>query len=171
MTPSWWTDASKTLATALASDGYWRRYRADLNGTAGVHLGVFVAPYLDLILDGRKTIESRFGVQRCAPHGKVAVGDILVLKASAGPICGICRISETWFFDLRKTPLADVRRRFGRELCVDDSFWTLKADAQLATLMKVDHALALTPIHVAKKDRRGWVTVRERSPLFCAVRA
>lgn len=171
MSTPWWTEAADLLKRNLASDPYWEKHQAELKGPTGLHLGVFTGPYLDLILQGDKTIESRFGVQRCAPHGKVAVGDILLLKAASGPIRGVCRIAETWFFDLTRTPLADIRRRFGRAICgADDAFWTERADARLATLMRVERAVSITPVHVAKKDRRGWVTLREHEPLLMAAR-
>jgi hypothetical protein len=130
--------------------------------SVGLHLGIFVEPYLTWVLQGRKTIESRFGVQRCAPHGRVSVGDVLLLKASGGPVVGACRIRETWFFDLRVTALSSVRDRFARPLCADDAgFWEARAHATLATLMRIGDVQPLAPIPVAKRDRRGWVTLRE----------
>ena len=172
MSTQWWTDAADPLKRKLARDPYWKNHQAELRGPTGLHLGVFTGPYLDLILQGEKTIESRFGVQRCAPHGRVAVGDILLLKAASGPIRGVCRIAETWFFDLTRTPLSDVRRRFGAAICaVDDAFWVERADARLVTLMRVERAIPISPVHVAKKDRRGWVTLREQAPLFATARA
>ena len=35
---------------------------------ANLHLGVFAEPWLSYMLDGRKTIESRFGKNRIAPY-------------------------------------------------------------------------------------------------------
>jgi hypothetical protein len=133
---------------------------------AGLHLGIFVEPYLTLVLEGRKTIESRFGVQRCAPHGRVSAGDLLLLKASGGPVVGICRIEETWFFDLRVTTLSSLRDRFARPLCAEDgAFWQARSHATLATLMRLKNVRPLSPIPVEKRDRRGWVTLRDASAL------
>jgi hypothetical protein len=36
-----------------------------------VHLAVFVELFLSSLLDGTKTIESRFGLRRSAPFGRV----------------------------------------------------------------------------------------------------
>ena len=133
----------------------------------GVHLGIFVEPYLGFVLDGSKTIESRFGVQRCAPHGRVVVGDVLLLKKVGGPVIGACRIAETWFFDLQKVSLDFIREQFARPLCADDpAFWEQRARATLATLMRIEHVTRIDPIHVDKRDRRGWVTLREGASLF-----
>jgi hypothetical protein len=134
--------------------------------SVGLHLGIFVEPYLSLVLEGRKTIESRFGVQRCAPHGRVKAGDLLLLKASGGPVVGVCRIEETWFFDLRVTALSSLRERFARPLCAEDgAFWRERSHATLATLMRLADIKPISPIAVAKRDRRGWVTLRDAGML------
>jgi len=168
-----WQDQLIHQATrAVGSHTYWRKHRNEFFGSAGLHLAVFVQPYLDFLLEGRKTIESRFGVQRCAPHGRVAPGDIVFLKVSGGPVVGLCRINEIWSFDLRATSIATIRERFARELCAEDpEFWQAREHATLATLMRVDQVAPTSPIQIPKRDRRGWVTLRCSSPLFAGVEA
>src|SRR4029077_16030744 len=46
-------------------------------------------PFLSLVLNGPKTVESRFSRNRCAPFGEVEGGDIILLKEVSGPIRGI----------------------------------------------------------------------------------
>jgi len=130
-----------------------------------VHLAIFVEPYLRFILEGTKTIESRFGVQRCAPHGRVAVGDILLLKRAGGPVVGVCRVSRTWFFDLRSTPLAELRSRFARQLCAaDPSFWLQRSHATIATLMQIELVTQIEPFQVgARKRKRVYISFYTRS--------
>lgn len=127
----------------------------------GIHLAVLVEPYLQFILDGRKTVESRFGVHRAAPHGTVQSGDLVFLKQSSGPVVAACRIGKIWSFDLQATAIRSVRERFARELCAEDAeFWRARAHATIATLMQVDRVALLPEIRVEKKDRRGWVTIK-----------
>lgn len=66
--------------------------RADVDEIAGkipdegtLHLAILRQPYLDLIADGTKTTESRFNTKRAAPFGKVAVGDLVLLKEPVSP--------------------------------------------------------------------------------------
>jgi hypothetical protein len=142
----------------------------NLGDHVGVHLAIFLEPYLGLVLDGSKTIESRFGVQRCAPHGCVAPRDILLLKKAGGPVVGVCQVTETWFFDLRKTAIDIVREQFAGPLCADDpAFWAERAHTTLATLMRIGRVTLIRPINVAKRDRRGWVTLRAPASLFIPV--
>jgi hypothetical protein len=57
-----------------------------------LHLAVFIEPYLSFIFEGTKTIESRFNMRKQAPFGQVSAGDVLLLKRSGGPVCGVCLI-------------------------------------------------------------------------------
>ena len=41
------------------------------------HLAILTPSWIELILDGSKTIESRFTKVRCLPFGKVRAGDVV----------------------------------------------------------------------------------------------
>lgn len=57
-----------------------------------VHLAILEQKYLRRILDGSKTIEYRGNKIGCAPHGRVAAGDLVFLKQSGGPVRGLARV-------------------------------------------------------------------------------
>lgn len=60
-----------------------------INKTSSItHLAIFTQPYLDLILSGEKTIESRFGVRRSIPYNKVKERDKIIMKESSGMLKG-----------------------------------------------------------------------------------
>lgn len=44
-----------------------------------VHLGIFSDPYLTYMLDGLKSIESRFSKNRIAPYNKITKDDIVII--------------------------------------------------------------------------------------------
>jgi ASC-1-like (ASCH) protein len=50
---------------------------------------VFIEPYLQFILDGQKTVESRFSANRSAPYQQVGKGDVVLLKRTGGPVMGV----------------------------------------------------------------------------------
>ena len=80
------------------------------------HIAVMVEPYLTRILEGKKTIESRFSRKKIAPHGKVHKGDVVFLKKSGGPIVGFFRVSEVLFFEIDgPAALASIRLHFGSQ--------------------------------------------------------
>ncbi len=134
-----------------------------------VHLAVFVEPYLQFILDGRKTVESRFSSKRCAPYGVVQPGDLVLLKQSGGPVLGICQVAEVWFYRLDPSSWREIRT-FANALCVSDpKFWSTRQNASYATLMRIQRARTIQPFVVPKRDRRGWVILQkpqDRWPLL-----
>jgi hypothetical protein len=129
-----------------------------------IHLAIFVEPYLKFILEGRKTIESRFNSRRCAPYQKVQVGDILLLKRSGGPVVGLCEVAGVWFYRLDPQSWETIRREFTQALCVQDpSFWENRQHASYATLIRIQHVCPIAPAKFSKYDRRGWVLLTTRS--------
>lgn len=164
----WINDLMCRLRATLQQDRTLAAFYRDVFDTArGVHLGVFVQPYLAYLLDGKKTVESRFSVNRCPPYRRVRPGDILLLKSAAGPIVGICRIEHVWFYTLDAATLQDIQARFTEELCAQDpAFWSQRARAAYATLMRVGDVRHIDSITITKRDRRGWVTLHGEAQLL-----
>ena len=168
------SDGMAVLRTVLRSveiDPRWReRITTALSNGVGVHLAVFVEPFLEAILDGRKTMESRFGVHRCAPFDRVGAGDLILLKRSGGPVVGIAVAGRASFYKLDAAKLGDIRDRYAAQIFAeDDDFWNARAEKRFATLIEIEHVTPIETTSVQKKDRRGWVTYREgRQPCLVA---
>lgn len=126
-----------------------------------VHLAVFTPPFLDLILDGSKTIESRFARVRCAPHGRVNVGDRVLMKASGGPVRGEFLVDRVDFWEaLSGVDLQPIAKDYGRAIRadVDPQFWQSRQGCRYVTLMHIrDVKRYDLPRPFPKRDRRGWV--------------
>lgn len=145
---------SATLATALAPGP----------APVSLHLAVLVEPYLGAILAGQKTIESRFAQQRRAPYGQAAGGDIVLLKRSGGPILGLAMISQAQDYALTSGVLQELQAAYATPLYAQDpAFWAARAGTRYATLLWLDHVLPITPLRIARRDRRGWVVLRRRA--------
>lgn len=128
----------------------------------GVHLAVLVEPYLQFVLDRTKTVESRFSRRRCPPFGRVSEGDVILLKRAAGPVIGLCTVSDVWSYHLDPRTLTEIRDRFGAALQPQGGFWEDRREAAFATLMRIEGAQTLPDIRVPKRDRRGWVVLRDQ---------
>lgn len=125
---------------------------------AALHVAVTREPYLQLLLDGHKTIESRFSVNRVSPFEDVRAGDVLALKQQSGPVVGVCVIEHVAFYELERVTWRLLRDQFARPLCAeDDDFWSTRERARYATLMTVVHPHWIDPVRIEKRDRRGWV--------------
>ena len=157
---------STRLAALVETNRFWtQRLQAASSGHAGLHLGVFSEPYLTYILQGKKTVESRFGATKQPPFQRVGEGDILLLKRSAGPIVAIANVSDVWYYELEGIGFQSVVERFGCAMCLEDEFIRTKSSSAFATLIRLDHVQELRDMKVHKRDRRGWVVLRQRDAL------
>jgi hypothetical protein len=158
-----------SIVNSLRGDLFWEPYLSKAISTdlspVGIHLAIFNEPYLTYILENKKTVESRFGIKRCAPFGKVSIGDILLLKRSSGPIVGICKVTDVWFYYLTPNSWKYIRKEFTDRLCAQDPvFWEKRESASFATLMCISMVRNIQDTQFQKTDRRGWVILR--SPLY-----
>lgn len=148
---------------AEAADTYedWKRLElfAGASATAGIHVAIMVEPFLTYILNGKKTIESRFSKPLIAPYRRVAVGDIVLLKA--GPVVASFRASSAQFVELDDRERVRLIRDYSDAICADRAFWDDRADKHYATLLGIGDVRQLTPLKVDKRDRRGWLILRE----------
>jgi hypothetical protein len=150
------------LRTATISDPAWVAAVGPAldDPHVGVHLAVMVEPFLSLILDGAKTIESRFSKNAIAPYQRVSDGDVVLLKA--GPVVGSFQVSSTTYRVLDDGDLARLRTKYADAIGAhDDEFWAARADKRYATLLGVGAVHRLPPVLVSKRDMRGWVIVRQ----------
>jgi len=147
----------------LAGSHFWLTYLdavGDEGSRIGIHVAIFAEPFLSLVLEGKKTVESRFSRNRCAPFGEVMPGDVILIKEVGGPICGVALAKETWFYDLDFEPLDRIRSKYGDSICGDEEFWAARADASFATLIELAETTTMFPLDANKRDRRGWVSLR-----------
>lgn len=152
------------IQATLRGHAFWECYLAKALGpqsASALHLAVCIEPYLRYILEGKKTVESRFSTRRFAPYHHVDPGDVVLLKQSSGPIVGICLVTHVWFYKLNPQSWQELRTQFAQALCASDpAFWQEREQAAYATLMRVREVQAIPPMSVSKRDRRGWVVLQ-----------
>ena len=153
------------LLQRVVGDVYWVGYLAralEPSSRLNLHLAVVSQPFLDYILDGRKTIESRFSRNRCAPFCMVAPGDIILFKQVGGPVCGLSVASRVWYYDLTRMPIENIRQQFDDRICADEDFWGAHRHSSYASLVSLSQTIRIEPVRCNKRDRRGWVLLRSR---------
>ena len=160
----WHSLMTDELLPAAEHDPFWKGYLSQFllpeETPHSIHLAVFVEPYLQFIMDGVKTIESRFSTRRCAPYDRVEGGDIILLKRASGPVVGLCQATSVWSYRLEKNSWKEIKQSYAAELCAQDpEFWRERKSASYATLMRISHVLSIEPIAIEKRDRRGWVVL------------
>jgi len=159
----WHVQCMAALRALTLDNEFWNDYLAPLRTSFGfpfrVHLAVFVEPFLTFMLEGRKTVESRFSTVRCAPYHSVSSGDVILLKRAAGPVVGLCCVTSAWFYELDLNSLRQIRQEFASAICADDAFWKSRSICSYATLMSIRNPIEIPHFYVTKRDRRGWAII------------
>lgn len=149
------------ISRAVTTHRDWDRLTPYFSGGScpyGIHLAVMVEPFLRYILDGTKTIETRFSKNLIAPYRRIAPGDLVFLKA--GPVVASFRAASVECVDLNDYERVRLRECYSKEICADDEFWDQRDDRNYATLIGIEDVQRLTPVAVPKHDRRGWLVLR-----------
>lgn len=143
------------FSALLADKPKWARYLAK---APHIHLAVLIEPYLEYIFAGKKTVESRFSLNRVAPFEEVQENDVVLLKRSGGPIVGLALVGQTDFYHLLPSTWRQVKS-LSREICADAEFWYSRKDKRYASLMHISDITPIDPIAIEKADRRAWVVL------------
>lgn len=128
---------------------------------SSLHLGVFSEPCLTYMLDGKKTIESRFSKKRILPFDRITKNDIVFVKKSGGKVSAYFKIKDVKFFDLNNYDIEKIKRDYNEFLCVDDNFWREKRESKYATLIFISKLVKIKPFHVTKKGMNTWLKIRK----------
>ena len=134
------------------------------------HLALFSPGYIELILIGQKTIESRFSKIRCAPYGKIRQGDVIYMKEIGGPIKGVMRAGKIeTFTNLTNDDIILIDATNRRNIFCD---WSFKShlvrwhDCKYATLIHVDDYIkCIEPSYYKNSSRMPWVVLDEKLSL------
>ena len=122
-----------------------------------IHLAIFSEPYLTYMLEGKKTIESRFSKNKILPYNQISKNDIVIVKKSGGSVIAYFTIKEVLFFDLDAIPIDEIKYKYSQQLCVDESFWISKQNSNFATLIFIDQLVNLHPFSINKKGMQTWI--------------
>lgn len=128
------------------------------------HLAILKTKYLNAILSGEKTIESRFMKAPVAPFGRVAPGDVIFLKTSGGNIRAVARVSKVASFDnLNSQLIAVISDKYNSGILGDDAYWNdVSLNCVCGFLAWLDDVKRLPPAKISKKDMRAWVILTEQ---------
>lgn len=85
-------------------------------------LGIFSEQYLTYMLNGKKTIESRFSKNKILPQNQICKDDIVIVKKSSADVVAYFTIKEILFFDLNKVSIDEIKSKYNKQLCVDENF-------------------------------------------------
>lgn len=129
----------------------------------GIHLAIFNEPFLSLLLNGKKKIESRFSVNKITPFMRVAKGDLVFVQESGGMVVGVFIVGEVEYVqNVRSTTLKEIESNYADLICsaYDKDFWTFRKNSKYISLIEVKKVKRINPFKSEKNDRTGWSTIR-----------
>jgi len=130
---------------------------------ANYHLVILKKPYLEAILDGSKTIESRFTMTRRTHFGRVLLGDKLFLKESSGPVCATAKVAAVKNFEnLTPQQIIEIKQQYNHYIKGSEEYWRSKADCRFGVLVWLKDVEPIEPVRIRKKDWRAWVVLTEK---------
>lgn len=145
----------------LSDNIYWGKKMSRM-ANSRIHVAVMVEPYLTKILNGVKTIESRFAKKMTTPWKKVNVGDVVILKKSGGGFVGIFEVGEVAYKELCSLDdIQTLKSQYNDRLCIEDDFWEVKKDSKYVTLISISNLFVFNPIELSFKNRQAWIVFRE----------
>jgi hypothetical protein len=151
----------------LRGDSKWSSIveKISSDSSIGVHLAIFNEPFLSLIINGKKKIESRFSMNKITPFMKVRKGDIVILKESGGLVTGAFIAGDVKYINnLDKIILKKIENDYGELICsnYDKNFWENRTKARYVSLIEVKNVKRLKPFKSEKNDRSGWSILKDR---------
>jgi ASC-1-like (ASCH) protein len=130
---------------------------------ANYHLVILKKPYIEAILDGRKCVESRFSTTKRDTFGQVLPGDIVLLKLSSGPVCGMAAVEAVKNFEnLTPRQISKIKEQYNDYIQGTDEYWHSKSDCKFGFLVWLKDVRVIEPVQIRKRDWRAWVVLREK---------
>lgn len=134
-----------------------------------LHVAILRKPYLDLILSGTKTVESRLTRTLLPPFKAVTPGDRIYFKQSCGPFRAMARAGRAEYHaDLCPGKVDALRRRHNGSVCGDESYWQSKSSARYASLISLEQVVPIDagPAMPPSRGRAWFVLDRNADPCF-----
>ncbi len=74
------------------------------------HLAIFKGNGGELILEGKKAVESRFSKRKDPPFGLISKGDLVYIKPTGAEIIGQFKVKKVIFYDgLESWEMSDIK--------------------------------------------------------------
>ncbi len=126
------------------------------------HIAILRQPFYGMVLNGTKTIESRWGMNKCAPFGKIKVGDVIYIKQTGKPVTAKAVAKEVKFYTLTPKLVEEIRIKYGK-LIGTDKFedWETTLNKKYCTLIWLDKVEKIPPMQVPRSNGAGWIILKD----------
>lgn len=118
---------------------------------------------LPKILNGEKTIESRWYKFRKDPYKRILPNETIYFKNSGEPVTVKARVKDILFFDnLENAQIKNILEKYGKQIGVDISYADKLQGKIYCTLIFLRNVEEIEPFNIDKKgygNMAAWITV------------
>lgn len=126
------------------------------------HIAIFRQPFFDMVLSGKKTIESRWSMKKVAPYNKVKVGDELLLKQTNHDVTATAKVKDVKYFELTPQIADEIKSKWNKEIGIYKfENWELYRNKKYCTLIWFEDVKQTQPIKVKRSNGSGWIVVKD----------
>lgn len=127
------------------------------------HVAIVHAWVAQAILDGTKTIESRFSRDKRPPFGRIAKGDTIYFRVAGGGYAVRCTVQKVECREAA-TPglIEDIESKHRDRIGGDDAYWLAARRARCVTLVHLHRCAAIEDgptLDRQRGDRRAWFVI------------
>lgn len=104
------------------------------------HLAIMKKGYIEKILSGEKSIESRFSMNRITPFHRITTGDKVYLQETGKSVTASFTAGEVLYFsDLDEERISEIKAKYGHQICAEEAFWEnkMKANSPHSFLLRI----------------------------------
>lgn len=126
------------------------------------HLAILRQPFFDMVLNGEKTIESRWSMNKIAPYNKINIGDEILLKVTGQPATATAKVKDVKYYELTPEIAEDIRLKYGREIGIDKfENWDETRQKKYCTLIWLVDVKTIKPLEVPRSNGSGWIILKD----------
>lgn len=118
---------------------------------------------LSKIIEGKKTIESRWYKFKKTPYNNINSDDIVYFKESGEPVTVKAKVEKVLFFeDLDSEKIKKIIEEYGEGICISISFAENLKDKKFCTLIFLKDVERIKPFNINKKGygiMTAWITL------------
>lgn len=124
------------------------------------HIAILRQPFFDMVLNGEKTIESRWSMNKVALQ-KVNVGDKILLKLTGNPVTATARAKAVKYYELTPELVEQIRLKYGKQIGTDKfEDWSSTLKKKYCTLIWLEDVKIIEPMQVPRSNGAGWIVVK-----------
>ena len=125
------------------------------------HIAVVRQPFYDMVINGEKTIESRWSLNKCAPYKKVDKNDIIYLKLPGKSISAVAEVEKVKFYELNASLAEEIKILYGKEIGIYKfENWKTYKNKKYLTLIWLKNVRKIEPLKIEKKNKAGWTIIK-----------